>query len=104
MPGSTRARISAFVFAMLLLSTALFAQSGSGTLSGRVIDETGGALPGEAGGGEGSDHGHGRSSARRNGSERRHGGQPEGAAEPSAERPSVREPRLTRAGNFALGQ
>jgi hypothetical protein len=31
---------------MLLLSTALFAQSGGGTLSGRVTDETGAALPG----------------------------------------------------------
>jgi hypothetical protein len=46
MPGSTRARISLFVFAMLLLSTALFAQSGGGSLSGRVVDETGAALPG----------------------------------------------------------
>ncbi|MEA2568163.1 MAG: hypothetical protein QOI24_164 [Acidobacteriota bacterium] len=46
MPGSTRARISVLIFAMLLLSTALFAQSGSGSLSGRVLDETGAALPG----------------------------------------------------------
>src|SRR5205085_5451297 len=46
MPGSIRARISVLFFALLLLTTSLFAQSSGGSLSGRVTDETGAALPG----------------------------------------------------------
>jgi len=46
MPGSIRARISVLFFALLLLTTSLFAQSSGGSLSGHVTDETGAALPG----------------------------------------------------------
>src|SRR5205085_10115921 len=47
MPGSIRARISVLFFALLLLTTSLFAQSSGGSLRGRVTHETGAALPGD---------------------------------------------------------
>ncbi|MEO8033130.1 MAG: TonB-dependent receptor [Acidobacteriota bacterium] len=48
MPSRSRVSLPVFLFTLLLLtvSSALFAQSGGGNLSGRVADETGAALPG----------------------------------------------------------